>query len=59
MEGDLALWKIINILRGVGAVFGWLVLSITPNTDRLTESLSEVTDNVLGNIVKQEGRVTV
>lgn len=54
LEEDVALWKIINILRGVGAVFGWFVLSITPNADRLSESLLEVTDNVMGITVQQE-----
>lgn len=38
----------MNTARGVAAILGWVVLSITCNTDRMAENLREGEDNILG-----------
>ena len=30
---QLNIWRIINLIRAIGAVLGWLVLSFAPTTD--------------------------
>ena len=30
---QLRIWRIINLIRAIGAVLGWLVLSFAPTTD--------------------------
>ncbi|XP_046574711.1 LOW QUALITY PROTEIN: transmembrane protein 237-like [Haliotis rubra] len=46
-ESELSLWRRINTARGVFAILGWLVLSITPNADRLSHNLREGDDDEL------------
>ncbi len=34
------------MVRSAGAVLGWLILSITPNTDRLSTNLARTDDTL-------------
>ncbi len=36
----------MNVIRGVGAILGWIVLSVTPNSDRLSRNL-QLKDDLL------------
>ncbi|CAI9726320.1 Hypothetical predicted protein [Octopus vulgaris] len=56
---DLATWKIINLLRGVAVILGWLLLSIFPNTDRLVENLSESVGDILGPHTRTQNISTI
>ncbi|KAJ8317777.1 hypothetical protein KUTeg_004671 [Tegillarca granosa] len=47
-EENLSTWTNMNTARGVAAILGWVVLSITSNTDRMAENLREGEDNILG-----------
>ena len=43
----LKTWKILNAVRGVLAMLGWLVISFRPATDRLTKNLEKADENIL------------
>ncbi|XP_072034427.1 uncharacterized protein [Amphiura filiformis] len=38
---QLKIWRIINLIRAIGAVLGWLVLSLAPTTDFTSEHLHD------------------
>ena len=40
-------WRILNIIRGCFFILGWIVISITPTRDRLTENLKKADENIL------------
>ena len=44
---ELDRWVVLNLIRGIGAILGWFILSITPKTDRISRNL-ELTDDILG-----------
>ncbi|XP_041367029.1 transmembrane protein 237-like [Gigantopelta aegis] len=53
-KSELTTWRAINTARGVLAVLGWFILSITPNADRLRKNLQEGDDDdvILGNEIQ-------
>ncbi|XP_071100111.1 LOW QUALITY PROTEIN: transmembrane protein 237-like [Haliotis cracherodii] len=56
MESELSEWRRINTARGVFAILGWLVLSISPNADRLSKNLKDGDDDeLLGNEQAETG----
>ena len=38
-EEDIETWRILNLIRGLCAILGWLVISLRPNTDKLSKSI--------------------
>lgn len=57
----LYIWRIINLIRAIGAILGWLVIAITPTTDYTSEHMhdadvplwEEQQDTELGNMASQ------
>ena len=47
-DDELDRWRILNVVRGVGAILGWFVVSLRPNTDRLSKNLQRTDENILG-----------
>lgn len=44
------MWKSLNTVRGVLIILGWFVLSLTPNTDRLSKNLGASGDFLGTNV---------
>ena len=40
-------WLVLNLLRALGAILGWLVIALQPMTDRLSKNLRETDENRL------------
>ncbi|GAB1608475.1 transmembrane protein 237-like [Argonauta hians] len=47
-SNEFSSWKVINILRGVAVILGWVLVSILPHADGLAENLSKGVDKILG-----------
>lgn len=55
---ELNTWRILNLVRGVMAILGWIVISLRPNTDRLVKNLQKAEENMLGEpleVIKANG----
>ncbi|XP_071823415.1 transmembrane protein 237-like isoform X1 [Apostichopus japonicus] len=37
----LTTWKVINVIRAVGAILGWLIITVTPQTDYTSRHLHD------------------
>ena len=46
-SSDFLLWRVLNTVRGIFFILGWLVISITPVSDRLTKNLKSADENIL------------
>ncbi|XP_041477141.1 transmembrane protein 237-like isoform X1 [Lytechinus variegatus] len=57
----LNIWRIINLIRAIGAILGWTIIAITPTTDYTSDHLhdadvplwEEQQDTELGNVTSQ------
>ena len=46
---ELNTWRILNLVRGVTAILGWIIISLRPNTDRLVKNLQKAEVNAIGD----------
>ena len=46
---DVETWRLLNLFRGLMAMLGWLVVSLRPQTDRLSKTLYAQDDNLFGD----------
>ena len=44
---ELETFRSLNTARGVAAVLGWFIISLTPTTDRLSDNLHDGDDEIL------------
>ena len=51
-NSELSTWRILNLVRGLGAILGWVVISLRPNTDRLSKNLEKADENILGDNIE-------
>ncbi len=42
LEGDLSSWRALNLVRSVGVVLGWMLVSLRPTTDLLHKHLKKL-----------------
>lgn len=40
-EGRLNTWKVLNVIRVAGAILGWVIITLTPQTDYTSEHLHD------------------
>ena len=49
-SSELNTWRILNLIRGIGAILGWIIISLKPNTDRLSKNLESADENIIGEL---------
>lgn len=47
---ELNVWRTLNLIRGIFAILGWLVISLRPATDRLTKNLETADENIIEGV---------
>ena len=49
-DRELKTWVILNMVRGLMPMLGWLVISISPKSDRLIKNLLKADENIIEGV---------
>ena len=44
LKHEMTTWKILNLCRSIAVIFGWLIVSLRPNTDLLYKNLEKLSN---------------
>jgi len=44
LQHEMTTWKILNLCRSIAVIFGWMIVSLRPNTDLLYKNLEKLSN---------------